>query len=147
MTLSTDVISLGGYPVTITGLSANDVLFFNGQFWTNIPETDAQPIVFDLDEPTYHSERQAYFSGLPIILTNLQPGDVLTIATLRYSTPIEAIVSADAFFEVIANAPWGAVRTEVNQTGKPFYTTGIIDAPSAGMTAPAQSARYEYTIA
>lgn len=112
---------IGGYPVRVVGLRVDDVLFFNGKHWVNVPKTTETPTVYELDSPSFLQEQILVFDGLPVMIANLTPGDVLCCISYDFVPRAE---TASFIHEVYTNVPWSDIYSDLTVKPENSYLTG-----------------------
>jgi hypothetical protein len=139
---------IAGYPVNITSLANNDMLFFNGQEWVNI-QPNSSPTVYTLATPTITTRQLAVFNEIPVLITNLKPSQVLYLTKKTFNVTFETRESLsvqksdDIFFwcwfngDYISNEEFGMATVtksvdvinpmdmSPNQTEENSYTTSV----------------------
>jgi len=111
---------IGGYPVSVVGLQVDDVLFFNGKYWVNVPKTTESPTVYSLDSPTFTEEQVLVFDGLPVMISNLAPGDVLCCISYDF---VPRATTASFIQEVYTNVAWSNIYSDLTVKPENRYLT------------------------
>ena len=104
---------LGGYPVRVTNLKPDDMLFFNGKEWTNVDRRIPNPETFELDEPSFTGEQIVVFDGLPVLMANLEPGDIMAVINYDITPKSEGAVAESFVQECYTNISWSLVFSDV----------------------------------
>lgn len=143
---NSEVKSIGGYPINVTGLATGNILFFNGIAWVNIPATTQNPTTYPMAAPDFSDEVPLSWQGVPVIIYNLQPGDVITVSSYTGFSPVEGFAQSPPNQPILTNVPWRAIYSALET---PFVLTnewgeGI---NQGAFTAPAVSVSYDFTIA
>lgn len=140
-----NLTSLGGYPITVSGLTSGTVILFNGREWIGSPETVQNPTLYPLDPPSIAYQANVSFDGLPVIIYNLQPGDVLSVVGYSGFAPIDQIASAPNYQPIITNVPWSKLYTSISGTMKP-ETALDTDTSATDRVAPQPTVSLTYTL-
>ena len=104
---------LGGYPVRVTSLKPGDMLFFDGKAWVNVPNSVPNPTTYALEEPSFTGEQIVVFDGLPVLMANLAPGDIMAVIAYDITPTTEGEVAESFVQECYTNISWSLVFSDV----------------------------------
>ena len=135
---------LGGYPVRVTNLKADDMLFFNGKEWTNVDRRVPNPETFALDAPSFTGEQIVVFDGLPVLMANLEPGDIMAVIAYDITPTTEGEVAESFVQECYTNIAWSLVFSDVEIKPESSYKTAADK--TQGLTAARPTINYDIEI-
>lgn len=142
-----DLITIGGYPVDVSGLYDGKILFFNGIKWVAVPLTQRRPETVAMGSPKINNEVPFSIDGIPVMIHDLAPGHVLTLCLFSSAVQVDMIGTDPKMFSLIENVPWEQLYCNMDDYNKPRASFELLPDPTKGLTtnAPAGAYRTEIT--
>ena len=136
---------LGGYPVRVTNLKPDDMLFFDGKAWVNVPNSVPNPTTYALEEPSFTGEQIVVFDGLPVLMANLAPGDIMAVIAYDITPTTEGEVAESFVQECYTNISWSLVFSDVEIKPESSYKTAADKTQGLMAARPSNSYDIEIT--
>lgn len=141
-----NIQSIGGYRLDLNGLSEGKVLFFRGDKWVLASVTDPAPATVPMITPVNTSELPFSIDGVPVMIHDLQPGDVLTLCLFSSAVQVDTIGKDPTMFSMIENVPWSQLYCDMGDYHRPLARLELMPEPTKGLTTNAPTRTYQTEI-